>query len=96
MTSTTKTFPPNLIYFLNKVNLLKNQQIVSKKRAKKCIFSRTFSNFHDIINLKLMKCVLASQVLKYELQAPFDKLLSYANYKKWKEIAPENLEEFER
>ena len=44
----------------------------------------------------LTNCVLDGDVLKYEIQAPFDKLLSCANYKKWKDIAMENLEEFEK
>lgn len=43
----------------------------------------------------LTNCVLDKGVLKYEIQAPFDKLLACTNYKKWKDIAIENLEEFE-
>lgn len=44
----------------------------------------------------LTNCVLDGGMLKYEIKAPFDKLLSCTNYKKWKDIAIENLEEFER
>lgn len=44
----------------------------------------------------LTNCVLDGDVLKYEIQAPFDKLLSCSNYKKWKDIAIENLEDFEK
>lgn len=44
----------------------------------------------------LTNCVLDGAVLKYKIKAPFDKLLSCTNYKKWKDIAMENLEEFER
>lgn len=44
----------------------------------------------------LTNCVLDGGVLKYEIKAPFDKLLSCTNYKKWKDIAIENLEEFEK
>ena len=44
----------------------------------------------------LTNCVLDGDVLKYEIQAPFDKLLSCTNYKKWKDIGMENLEEFEK
>mgnify|MGYP001750890070 CR=1 len=44
----------------------------------------------------LTNCVLDGEVLKYEIKAPFDKLLSCSNYKKWKDIAMENLEEFEK
>lgn len=44
----------------------------------------------------LTNCVLDDEVLKYEIKAPFDKLLSCSNYKKWKDIAMENLEEFEK
>ena len=43
----------------------------------------------------LTNCVLDGEVLKYEIKAPFDKLLSCTNYKKWKDIAIDNLEEFE-
>lgn len=43
----------------------------------------------------LTNCVLEDGVLKYEIKAPFDKLLSCTNYKKWKDIAIDNLEEFE-
>lgn len=44
----------------------------------------------------LTKCVLYGDILKYEIKAPFDKLLSCSNYKKWKDIALDNLEEFEK
>lgn len=44
----------------------------------------------------LTNCVLDDGVLKYEIKAPFDKLLACTNYKKWKDIAIENLEEFEK
>ena len=43
----------------------------------------------------LTNCILDGEVLKYEIKAPFDKLLSCSNYKKWKDIAIENLEDFE-
>ena len=43
----------------------------------------------------LTNCILDGEVLKYEIKVPFDKLLSCSNYKKWKDIAIENLEGFE-
>lgn len=43
----------------------------------------------------LANCILDGEVLKYEIKAPFDKLLTCSNYKKWKDITIENLEEFE-
>lgn len=43
----------------------------------------------------LTNCVLDGEVLKYEIKAPFVKLLVCSNYKKWKDITIENLEEFE-
>lgn len=43
----------------------------------------------------LTNCVLDGETLKYEIKAPFDKLLSCTNYKKWKDIAIEKLEEFD-
>ena len=42
----------------------------------------------------LINCVLDDGVLKYEIKAPFDKLISCTNYKKWKDIAIDNLEAF--
>ena len=44
----------------------------------------------------LANCILDGEVLKYEIKAPFDKLLTCTNYKKWKDIAIDNLEEFEK
>ena len=59
--------------------------------------SETASSETILLLKKLLtNCVLDGDVLKYEIQAPFDKLLSCANYKKWKDIAMENLEEFEK
>lgn len=42
----------------------------------------------------LTNCILDGDVLKYEIQAPFDKLLSCSNYKKWKDVALDNIEDF--
>lgn len=42
----------------------------------------------------LTNCTLDDGVLKYDIKAPFDKLLTCTNYKKWKDIALDNLEEF--
>ena len=50
---------------------------------------------NTLLKKLLTNCVLDGKVLKYEIKAPFDKLLSCSNYKKWKDIAMENLEEFE-
>ncbi len=44
----------------------------------------------------LTNCILDGEVLKYKIKAPFDKLLFCSNYKKWKDIALDNLEEFEK
>ena len=43
----------------------------------------------------LTNCILDGEVLKYEIKSPFDKLLACSNYKKWKDIAINNLEDFE-
>lgn len=43
----------------------------------------------------LTNCILDDDVLKYEIKAPFDKLLSCSNYKKWKDIALDNINDFE-
>lgn len=44
----------------------------------------------------LTNCILDGETLKYEIKAPFDKLLFCTNCNKWKDIAMENLEEFEK
>ena len=44
----------------------------------------------------LTNCVLDGETLKYEIKAPFDKLLSCTNYKKWSNVALDNLDEFEQ
>lgn len=49
---------------------------------------------NTLLKKLLTNCVLDGKVLKYEIKAPFDKLLSCTNYKKWKDVAMENLEEF--
>ena len=43
----------------------------------------------------LTNCILDGDVLKYEIKAPFDKLLSCSNHKKWKDIALDNINDFE-
>ncbi len=42
----------------------------------------------------LTNCILDGETLKYEIKAPFDKHLSCTNYKKWKDVALNNLEDF--
>ncbi|MCI5634118.1 MAG: recombinase family protein [Alphaproteobacteria bacterium] len=51
---------------------------------------------NTLLKKLLTNCVLDGKVLKYEIKAPFDKLISCTNYKKWKDVAMENLEEFEK
>lgn len=51
---------------------------------------------NTLLKKLLTNCVLDGKVLKYEIKAPFDKLLSCTNYKKWKDVAVENLEDFEK
>lgn len=51
---------------------------------------------NTLLKKLLTNCVLDGKVLKYDIKSPFDKLLSCTNCKKWKDIAMENLEEFEK
>ncbi len=39
----------------------------------------------------LTNCILDGETLKYEIKAPFDKLLFCTNCKKWKDVAVENI-----
>ena len=48
-----------------------------------------------LLNNLLTDCVLDGTTLHYKIKAPFDTLLSCTNCKKWKDVALENLEEFE-
>ena len=49
---------------------------------------------NTLLKKLLTNCVLDGKVLQYEIKAPFDKLLSCTNYKKWKNVALNNLEDF--
>ena len=49
---------------------------------------------NTLLKKLLTNCVLDGKVLKYEIKAPFDKLISCTNYKKWKNVALDNLEDF--
>ena len=49
---------------------------------------------NTLLKTLLTNCVLDGKVLKYDIKAPFDKLLSCSNRKKWKNVALDNLEDF--
>lgn len=49
---------------------------------------------NTLLKKLLTNCILDGKVLKYEIKAPFDKLISCTNYKKWKNVALDNLEDF--
>lgn len=49
---------------------------------------------NTLLKKLLTNCVLDGKVLKYEINAPFDKLLVCTNYKKWKGVALNKLEDF--
>ncbi len=49
---------------------------------------------NTLLKKLLTNCVLDGKVLKYDIKAPFDKLLSCTNYKKWKNVALDNIEDF--
>lgn len=51
---------------------------------------------NTLLKKLLTNCILDGKVLQYEIKAPFDKLLSCTNYKKWKDVALNNIEEFEK
>ena len=49
---------------------------------------------NTLLKKLLTNCILDGKVLKYEIKAPFYKLLACTNYKKWKNVALNNIEDF--
>ena len=56
----------------------------------------TTSQKSALLKLLLKDCKLNGKILEYELNKPFDKLLSCLDYNKWSEITVNNLDAFER
>ncbi len=50
----------------------------------------------ELLKLLLKDCKLSGEKLEYELNVPFDKLLSCPDYNKWSEITINNLDAFEK
>ena len=49
-----------------------------------------------LLKLLLKDCKLNGKILEYELNRPFDKLLSCLDYKQWSEITINHLDEFDK
>lgn len=56
----------------------------------------TISQKSELLKLLLKDCKLNGDKLEYELNKPFDMLLSCPDYNKWSEITINNLNSFER
>ena len=56
----------------------------------------TTSQKSALLKLLLKDCKLNGKTLEYELNKPFDKLLSCLDYKQWSEITINHLDEFDR
>lgn len=56
----------------------------------------TISQKSELLKLLLKNCKLDGERLEYELNTPFDKLLSCPDYKQWPEITINNLDAFEK
>lgn len=84
-TDITKDLKENVGEAIDFVADLSNLMNIASPDEKNMLLKKLLSN-----------CVLDGEVLTYEIRAPFDKLLSCSNYKKWKDIAMNNLEEFEK
>lgn len=88
-------------------NIEKYKEIDSKMRDKilnivsiasdlKHVFDiATISQKSALLKLLLKDCKLNGKTLEYELNKPFDKLLSCPDYKQWPEITVNNLDSFE-
>lgn len=89
-------------------NIEKYKEIDSKMRDKiinivliasdlKHVFDMaTTSQKSTLLKLLLKDCKLNGKILEYELNKPFDKLLSCPDYKQWPEITINNLDAIER
>lgn len=72
-------------------------KIVSMASNLKNIFDMaTVPQKSELLKLLLKDCKLNGDKLEYELNKPFDMLLSCSDYNKWSEIAVNNLDVFER
>ena len=58
--------------------------------------SATISQTSELLKLLLKDCKLNGERLEYELNAPFDKLLSCPDYQEWPVITINNLNAFEK
>lgn len=56
----------------------------------------TITQKNELLRLLFKDCKLNGKRLEYELNAPFDKLLSCPDYNKWSTITVNNLDEFEK
>ena len=56
----------------------------------------TISQKSALLKLLLKDCKLNGKTLEYELNKPFDKLLSCPDYNQWSEITINNLDAFEK
>ena len=89
-------------------NIEKYKEIDSKMRDKiinivsiasdlKHVFDMaTTSQKSALLKLLLKDCKLNGKTLEYELNKPFDKLLSCSDYKQWPEITINHLDEFDK
>ncbi len=75
------------------------KESICKVMSMSCNISEIFDKAsstrkNQLLKLLISDCKLNDKVLEYKVKAPFDKLLSCTNYKKWKNVALDNLEDF--
>ena len=73
---------------------------ICKVMSMSCNISEIFDKASPTRKNQLLKLLISDyklngKVLEYKVKAPFDKLLSCTNYKKWKNVALDNIEDFE-
>ena len=76
------------------------KESISKVMSMSCNISEIFDKAsptrkNQLLKLLISDCKLNGKILEYKVKAPFDKLPSCTNYKKWKNVALDNIEDFE-
>ena len=75
------------------------KESICKVMSMSCNISEIFDKAsptrkNQLLKILISDCKLNGKVLEYKVKAPFDKLLSCTNYKKWKNVALGNIEDF--
>ena len=75
------------------------KESICKVMSMSCNISEIFDKAsptrkNQLLKILISDCKLNGKVLEYKVKDPFDKLLACTNYRKWKDLALDNIEDF--